>query len=433
MSENARACALNAKKASIALMGADKERKNKALEKVARALENNKDAIIKANESDMEKARESDLALPLVKRLVFDESKIDSVVQGIRDLINLPDPIGKTTYKSRLDEGLDLYRVTCPIGVIGVIFESRPDALVQISSLCLKSGNAVILKGGSEANSTNKILTEIISKASIEGGMPEGWISLMLTRDDVKELLEMENEVDLIIPRGSNSFVKMIMDNTSIPVLGHADGICHVYVDKDADEKTAVQVVHDAKTQYAAACNAAETVLINKERSNDLLPLIYEKFRKEGVEVFGCDETCRITGCEKTDDWHREYLDLKVSVKIVSDLREAIEHINMYGSGHTDAIITENGQTAREFMAFVDSGNVFLNCSTRFSDGFRYGFGAEVGISTSKIHARGPVGLDGLVTYKYKLFGSGQKVSDYSNKGRTFIHQSPEEDCPFDK
>jgi len=433
MTNPAKLSAINAKKASILLMGVSHTQRNNALGNIAKLLEKEKNNIFRANLKDIETAKEADLAKPLLKRLLFDENKLKDVISGINNLISLPDPIGKTTYASVLEEGLELYRVTCPIGVIGVIFESRPDALVQISTLCLKSGNAVILKGGFEANGTNGILAEIIAKASLEAGIPEGWIFLLLTRTDVSELLQMDDEVDLLIPRGSNSFVRMIMDNTRIPVLGHADGVCHTYIDEYAQEDKALKIVLDAKLQYPSACNATETILIHKKIAEKILPSLSDEFKRAEIEIFGCAKTKEIISCDEVTDWHSEYLDLKVSVKIVEDTDAAISHINRYGSGHTEAIITESDENAKKFMEFCDSGNVFKNCSTRFSDGFRYGFGAEVGISTSKIHARGPVGLEGLVTYKYKLFGSGQTVGEFSSGERSFIHEKTNKTSPFDR
>ena len=313
-------------------------------------------------------------------------------------MIELPDPVGKTLDSTELDKELELYRVSCPIGVIGVIFESRPDALVQISTLCLKSGNSVLLKGGREALCTNRILAEIIREATEKSGIPSGWIQLLETRDDVNEMLKMDQYIDLIIPRGSNEFVKFIMENSNIAVLGHADGICHCYVDADADIKMAVDIVVDSKTQYVAVCNATETLLVHKDAAKEFLPLLKEEMLKKNVELVGCERTREIidVAASSDEDWKTEYLDYKLSIKIVDNTAEAIDHINTYGSGHTDSIITSNKENAELFMNLVDSGNVFWNCSTRFSDGFRYGFGAEVGISTNKIHARGPVGLEGL-------------------------------------
>ncbi len=417
--------ALEAKQASIKLAVASAELKNKALEEIIKGLENHKNQIIKANQEDLERSKNENLAMPLLKRLKFDEGKIEDVIQGIKSLIALDDPVNVTQAITELDDGLELYRVSCPIGVIGIIFESRPDALVQISTLCLKSGNAVLLKGGSEAKNTNRILYEIIKEACRKANMPEGWIQLLESRDDVNEMLKMDKYINLIIPRGSNEFVRYIMDHSNIPVLGHADGICHCYVDADADINMAVDIVEDSKTQYVAVCNAAETLLVHQAVAEEFLPKLKEKLEKKQVELYGCEKTRKIIDIlpASEDDWKTEYLDYKLSIKLVSDIGEAIDHINQYGSGHTDAIITNNKENADLFMNLVDSGNVFLNCSTRFSDGFRYGFGAEVGISTNKIHARGPVGLDGLVIYKYKLFGNGHIVADYANKVKKFKHK----------
>jgi len=419
-----REMASNARKASILLAASDTRLKNKALEKIALELSDNKDEIIKANKIDLERSREENISAPLLKRLKFDESKISDVISGIYSLIKLEDPVGKTLMATELDEGLELYKVSCPIGVIGVIFESRPDALVQISTLCLKSGNSVLLKGGSEARTTNRILAEIISQATKEADIPEGWIQLLETRSDVNEMLKLDEYLDLIIPRGSNEFVRYIIDASRIPVLGHADGICHCYIDKDADFDMAVKIVVDSKTQYVAVCNATETILVHEKIAQKFLPLLKDELDEKGVILTGCDKTVNIISVVDAteEDWKTEYLDYKLSIKVVKDIQEAISHINTYGSGHTDSIITKSSEAASLFMDMIDSGNVFWNCSTRFSDGFRYGFGAEVGISTNKIHARGPVGLDGLVIYKYKLIGNGHIVEDYAGKKRTFKH-----------
>ncbi|MGE5607110.1 MAG: glutamate-5-semialdehyde dehydrogenase, partial [Bacteroidota bacterium] len=380
---------------------------------------------IRANQEDLNRSEQEHLAAPLLKRLKFDEVKLAEVVAGIRSLIQLEDPVGKTLLATELDQGLELYRVTCPIGVIGIIFESRPDALVQISTLCLKSGNSALLKGGSEATATNRILTDLIIQATQKADIPQGWVHLLETRADVNEMLKLDEYIDLIIPRGSNEFVRYIMDNSRIPVMGHADGICHCYVDADADLEMAVRIAVDSKTQYVAVCNATETLLVHKEVAAEFLPLLKRAMDEKKVELFGCPKTQSIINVQPATekDWQTEYLDYKLSIKVVENLEDAIEHINHYGSGHTDTIVTQNRANAEQFMNLVDSGNVFWNCSTRFSDGFRYGFGAEVGISTSKLHARGPVGLEGLVSYKYKLFGNGQVVEDFAQKKRSFKHK----------
>jgi len=405
-----------AKAASNPLAAAKTDDKNKALAKVAKALQSNAAQVAAANQQDLEEAQQNNLAGPLLKRLRFDQAKIAEVCQGIESLIQLEDPTGKTLYAMELDKGLELYKVTCPIGVVGIIFESRPDALVQISTLCLKSGNAVLLKGGSEASRTNRILTRIIAEASVKAGMPDGWIQLLETRQEVTDMLALDRQIDLIVPRGSNAFVRYIMDHTRIPVLGHADGICHVYVDGKADLDKAVRIVVDSKCQYVAVCNAAETLLVDESVAAQFLPKVKTALEQRDVEIRGCDKTQSIIPCKAAteEDWSTEYLDTILSIKVVAGVEEAVEHINTYGSRHTDTIVTEDRATAARFLERVDSADVFWNCSTRFSDGFRYGLGAEVGVSTNKIHARGPVGLEGLVIYKWRLLGDGHVVADYS-------------------
>lgn len=413
------------KKSSIKLAAVGTERKNKALAQIAQSLKEKQEEIIKANQEDLVRSEREKLPAPLLKRLKFDEGKIAEVIDGIHSLITLEDPVGKTLLATELDDGLELYKVTCPIGVIGVIFESRPDALVQIATLCLKSGNGVLLKGGSEAQETNRILAGIIIEAAEQIGIPPNWAALLETRADVTEMLKMDRFIDLIIPRGSNEFVRYIMDNSRIPVLGHADGICHCYVDAEADLETAAKIVVDSKTQYVAVCNALETLLVHESVAPEFLPAVKRLLDREKVELVGCAKTRELidAGPATEEDWKTEYLDYKLAVKVVSGVEEAVDHINTYGSGHTDSIITENEEKAAYFMDFVDAGNVFWNCSTRFSDGFRYGFGAEVGIATGKIHTRGPVGLEGLMIYKYRLVGDGHIVAEYANRSRTFKHK----------
>ena len=417
---------IDASDASILMAAATTEQKNNALLAIADSLLQNKQAIIKANMEDIERSEQESLAAPLLKRLKFDEKKLNDVVEGIKSLVLLEDPIGKTLFSTEMDSGLELFKVTCPIGVIGIIFESRPDALVQISTLCLKSGNSVLLKGGREAINTNRILAEIIDEASQKAGLPKGWISLLESRDDVNEMLKMDDYIDLLIPRGSNEFVRYIMNNSTIPVMGHADGICHVYIDKAADLDMALKVAVDSKTQSVAVCNATETLLVHKDIAKDFLPAIKSIYESKNVKMLGCKKTLDIieveTACQ--EDWKTEYLDYVISIKVVENCDEAISHINTYGSGHTDSIVTSDKYTALRFMNLVDSGNVFWNASTRFSDGFKYGFGAEVGISTSKLHARGPVGLEGLVSYKYLVAGEGHIVDDYATNKKSFSHKT---------
>jgi len=423
-----------AKAAGIRLAAIPSKQKDLALAQIRDALRDASSRIEAANRDDIKKAQADGLAKPLLKRLTFDAAKVVEVCQGIQDLIHLPDPVGKTLYAMELDDGLELYKVSCPIGVIGVVFESRPDALVQISTLCLKSGNAVLLKGGSEAQKTNQVLAEVIAQASYRAGIPEGWIQLLQTREDVGQILQMDRFIDLIIPRGSNQFVRFIMDHTRIPVMGHAEGICHVYVHQAADPEKAIRIIVDSKCQYVAVCNAAEKLLVDQAVASSLLPRIKAELDSKGVEIRGCQKTCQIIGCRPaTDqDWSAEYLDYIIAVKVVDGIEQAIDHINTFGSHHTDAIVTEDQAAAARFLQMVDSADVFWNCSTRFSDGYRYGLGAEVGISTGKIHARGPVGLEGLVIYKWKLIGKGHTVAPYCGPDpRPFRHRALDKDCPI--
>lgn len=393
-----------------------------ALSAIAQALEAHKEEIFAANKKDLAAADEKGVSPQIKKRLKFDESKLHACLAGIRQLAAMPDPVGKVLLERQLDEGLTLKRISVPIGVIGVIFEARPDALVQISALCIRSGNCAILKGGSETARSNRALFTVIRNAAVSAGLPENCLFQAESHSDIDELLSCDGFVDLLIPRGSNAFVRYIMDHTKIPVMGHAEGVCHVYVDRDADFAKAIPIVVDAKCQYTAACNAAETLLVDAPAAEAFLPKAAKALQDAGVTLYGDEQAVRLTGCAPmTEDWHTEYLDLKMSVRVVDGVQAAVEHINRYGSHHTDAIITENKATAATFEALVDSADVYCNCSTRFADGFRYGFGAEVGISTGKLHARGPVGIEGLQTYKYILEGSGQTVAPYCD-GRKEFH-----------
>lgn len=409
------------KESSFELAATSAQLRNQALEKMIQYLSQEKETIFKANEKDLALGKESQLPSPLLNRLKFDSHKLREVTEGIQGLIQMEDPLHKILLKRQLDQGLLLEKVTCPIGVIGVIFESRPDALVQISALCMKSGNGVLLKGGSEAAHTNRALFEIIEKAGIDAGLPDHFALLVETREDTREMLKWENYVDLIIPRGSNEFVRFIQDHSRIPVMGHADGVCHIYVDETADLNKALPIIWDSKTQYVAACNTVETLLVHQKSAPILLPILKEQM--EGVvQLRGCPQTRDIISVmESTPEDHAtEYLDYILSIKVVASLEEAIHHINQFGSHHTDCIITEDSHCKDQFFSLVDSAGVYQNCSTRFADGFRYGFGAEVGISTGKLHARGPVGLDGLVTYKYQLTGQGHVVAEYAEGKKAF-------------
>lgn len=424
MAEKARGAAW-----TLAATGADE--RNAALAHMAQLLAAEKEAVFAANHADVARAEAEGLAQPLLKRLVFGEEKLRQTIAGLEALAELPDPIGQTTMAREITEGLRLYRVTCPIGVIGVIFESRPDALVQIASLALKSGNSVLLKGGREALGTNAALCGILRRAAEAAGLPADFAQMMETREDVAAMLKEDGLIDLIIPRGSNAFVRYIMDNSRIPVLGHADGVCHVYVDRAADVSMAVEVAADSKVQNVAVCNAAETLLVHSDIAAEFLPAFADRMRREGVRLLGDDAARAIIACDPAaeDDWTAEYLDYVLSVRVVESLDAAIAHVNRYGSHHTDCIVTENGAAAREFMLRVDSAGVYHNVSTRFADGFVYGLGAEVGIATGKLHARGPMGLEGLTTYKYKLLGSGQLMAEMK-RGKPYTHRALDEDCP---
>lgn len=413
--ENFRELAKRTKYASIKLGGLTEVIKNSVLDKIANELEIHKQEIFNANEKDLTIAKEmiksGDLNEAVYKRLKFDENKLRDMIQGIRDLIKLPDPVNKTLLKRELDSGLVLEKISCPIGVLGVIFEARPDVIAQISALAIKSGNAVILKGGKEASNTNITIFSLIKSAiSSIKEFPIDALQQVFSREDVAEMLKCEGLIDLIIPRGGNSLVQFIKNNTKIPVLGHADGVCHIFVDASAKLDIATKIVIDAKTQYPSACNAVETLLIHKN-------FPHKKALCEALVA------ASITVEEHPTDWHKEYSDTILSLKPVSDIDEAIEHINTYGSGHTEAIITENQDNANRFLTSVDSAGVYHNVSTRFADGFRYGFGAEVGISTNKTHARGPVGLEGLTIYKYNIHGNGHIVADYANGTKKFNHK----------
>ena len=414
-----------AKQASVLLAVQDSTAKNAALQAIAEALLRHEAEILAANQLDLAEAERAGLAAPVLKRLKFDSAKLADVVAGVESLLQLPDPVGQTLSATELDSGLELYKVSCPIGVIGVIFESRPDALVQISSLCLKSGNAALLKGGTEALHSNRVLARLIYQATLSVGMPEKWLQLLESRAEVGEMLKLDDYIDLIVPRGSNAFVRYIKENTNIAVLGHADGICHVYVDAKADLAMACNIVVDSKCQYVSVCNAVETLLVHRDIAAAFLPDLWKELQAHGVKVLGCPETCAMIAVPPAseEDWKTEYLDYILSIRVVPDLLAGVQHINQYGSGHTEVIVTADAKAAATFMGLVDAGDVFWNCSSRFSDGYRYGLGAEVGISTNKIHARGPVGLEGLMIYKWLLKGQGQIVADYVAGRRQFTHR----------
>lgn len=415
MEKNFIEIAKQAKQASLKIAELNTEIKNSALNKIADFFETCKNEIFEANKKDLEEAeklvKDGEITKSTFNRLKLDENKMRDMIQGVRDIANLEDPIGKTLLQRELDEDLTLYKISCPIGVLGIIFEARPDVISQISSLAIKSSNAVILKGGKESKHTNEKIMEVINSALSEvAEFPKNVVQQVFTREDVEEMLKCDNYINLIIPRGGNNLVRFIKENTKIPVLGHASGICHIFIDESADIDMASRVVIDAKTQYPSACNAVETLLIHKDfpKANDLLASL---------------QLAEIKLVVNPDDWSTEYGDKILSYKFVDSVDEAIEHINTYGSGHTDSIITKNAENAEKFMNNVDSAGVYMNASTRFADGFRYGLGAEVGISTNKTHARGPVGLEGLTIYKYKLIGNGNIVDDYVKGAKHFHHK----------
>ena len=401
--------------------------KNRAIEAVAASLETSAAEILRANREDCEAAIADNISKPLYNRLKLDEAKLAGAIVGVRNVGTLPDPVGTVQIRRELDTGLVLERVACPVGVLGTIFEARPDAVVQIASLALKSGNGVLLKGGKEALRSCRAIAAAIRRGLEKSAVDPAAVRLLTTREETIAMLKLENYIDLIVPRGSNAFVRFVQDNTRIPVLGHADGICHIYADKAADPAKSLPILIDAKTGYPAACNAVETLLVHRDIAPQFLPAVAAELGARQVELRGDAIARQIEPSfapASEADWETEYTDLILSVKVVDSLEAAISHINQYGSRHTDAILTEDPQAAAIFLDRVDAAGVFHNCSTRFSDGFRYGFGAEVGISTQKMPPRGPVGLEGLVTYKYRLVGDGHVVATYSGKdAKPFTHR----------
>ncbi len=411
--------------ASIKISQTENHNRIKALNFMADYLEKNSKEILDANNADFSSAEKKGIPRALLSRLKLSKAKLNSGIQGVRKVGDLSDPVNQIQIKRELSKGLILERKTVPIGVLGVIFESRPDAVMQISSLAIRSGNGVMLKGGSEANLTNTSIVKAMQEGLNESGLDKNAICLLTSRKDSMAMLNLEKYINLIIPRGSNELVKFIQENTRIPVLGHADGICHLFIDIEANLEMALSVALDSKIQYPAACNAIETLLVHKDIASAFLEKAVPLFNSNDVKLVG-DKRAVELGLKyeaSSEDWKTEYLDLILSIKIVDDLEEAITHIQKYSSKHTDGIITANSNTANKFMNVVDSAGVFHNCSTRFADGFRYGFGAEVGISTQTLPPRGPVGLEGLVTYKYFLKGDGNIVDDFSSGKAIFTHK----------
>ncbi len=419
------------RRAARQLVTLSPEIRGQALEQIALGLESHAAAILEANQQDRHRAaawvEQGHLSAAAYARLKLDEAKLATMISSVRGVQSLPDLVGQAQWIRELDEGLILERRTCPLGVLGVIFESRPDALTQIASLALKTGNSVLMKGGSEALYSCQQLTQVIHTAlSHIPGFPVAAVQLLTTREEIRELLALENAIDLIIPRGSKSFVQFIQANTSIPVLGHADGICHLYVDQQADLRMAVDLTIDAKVSYPSACNAIETLLVHEQIAPQFLPQVAQTLQEQGVELRGCERSrqwAEMVPATETD-WATEYGDLVLSIRVVEDLETAIRHVQTFGSHHTEAIVTADPRAAETFLTQVGAAGVFHNASTRFADGYRYGFGAEVGISTQTLPPRGPVGIEGLVTYQYQLRGQGHRVSDYTGPGaRSFTHR----------
>ena len=432
-----------AKRASRSLASLDEAKRNRVLDAMAAALESSEAELLAANHQDMQSAtsRSAEDALPAstLSRLKLTEAMLREMFEQVRSVVALPDPLNRQLDEIELDDadpytsqareitksGLHLEKVSVPLGVLAVIFEARPDAVTQIASLAIKSGNAVILKPGREVEHTAKAIVQVLRTALASEGVAEDAISLVLGREAVTELLAMHDLIDMVIPRGSKWLVEYVQANTRIPVLGHSEGICHIYVDRAADQELSLRVIEDAKLDYPAACNAVETVLVHRGIAQEFLPKLLTRLRERGVIVHG-DERVRSLDNEvqSVAAWHREYGEPEIAVGVVNSLDAAIDHIHKHGSAHTESILTEDAATAEKFLGEVDAAGVFHNASTRFADGFRYGFGAEVGISTSKLHARGPVGLEGLTTYKYVLRGHGHIAGDYRGPdGRVFTHR----------
>ena len=424
---------LRARRAARELARLSAEQRNQVLLAAADRLLAREAEILKANREDCEaleqEIRSGTASAALLKRLKTSSAGVSDMAGQIRDVARLEDPLGRVLSTTELDDGLTLQKVSCALGVVAVIFESRPDVVPQVGSLAIKTGNGLVLKGGAEAQNTNRVLVAVWHEAlaAVSPSLRHAICSLV-DRADVARILEMDRDIDLVVPRGSTEFVNYVFQHSRIPVLGHGSGICHIYVDSAADLSMAREVIVDAKTQYPAACNSVEKVLIHKDVAGEFVPELVSVLQSAGVEVRGCPQTAKLLPRSQIiaateEDWHTEYGDLKITIKVVSDMAQAIEHINHYGSRHTESILTRDARTAELFMNEVDAASVFHNASTRFADGFRYGLGAELGISNSKLHARGPVGLEGLRTYKYKLHGSGQTVTDYAQGKRTFKHR----------
>jgi glutamate-5-semialdehyde dehydrogenase len=402
-----------AKRASSIVASADSNQKNQALKQMAIALDESRATLIAANAKDLANGEAKGLSAPMLDRLTINDEAIDKMVTSLEQVASLPDPVGGITDMRFLDSGIQLGKMRVPLGVIGIIYESRPNVTVEAASLCLKSGNATILRGGSEAIHSNTAIAACISKGLEQAQLPADSVQVVETvdREAVAQLITMTDYVDIIIPRGGKGLIERISNDAKVPVIKHLDGICHVYVDDEADVAKAIKIADNAKTRRYGVCNAMETLLVHKNIAETVLPELAAIYQHKGVELRGCEKTRKVLSeinVATEEDWSTEYLAAILSIKIVDDLSAAIEHINTYSSAHTDAIITENYTKSRKFLRQVDSSSVMVNASTAFADGFEYGLGAEIGISTDKIHARGPVGLEGLTSQKYIVLGDGE-------------------------
>ena len=420
--------AIAAKAASRVLAILNSATKNEALYQMAHALERSSEDLLAVNREDVDHAREQSISPSALARMKLSPEKVKQMASGLRAVAALADPAGKILFRSELDDGLELKKITTPFGVIAAIVEARPDAVTQLCALALKSGNALMIKAGSEIHRTTQAILAAFGRALESTPVPAHAFVNVEGREAIHELLKLDDYVDLVVPRGSSELVRFVLANTRIPVIGHAEGVCHIYVESSANQEMAISLILDAKTQAPATCNAVETVLVDQAIAREFLPMLVKSLRSAEVKVRGCVSTRMICGdgveLVNEAEWHREYGDLILAIRVVPDIEEAIEHIEKFGSHHTDCIVTQDAEVANRFLRGVDSAGVFHNVSTRFADGYRYGFGAEVGIATGKLHARGPVGLEGLVTYKYVISGKGQCVGQYLGpKARRFKHE----------
>ncbi|HEX7410500.1 MAG TPA: glutamate-5-semialdehyde dehydrogenase [Candidatus Binatia bacterium] len=402
-----------ARQAARLVAAASADTKNRCLRGAAEQLRANRSRLLEANREDVWRGREAGLSAALLDRLTLTEARIDAMAKGVEEVAQLPDPVGETMAQWRRPNGLEIGQVRIPLGVVGVIYESRPNVTADAAALCLKAGNAVVLKGGSEALATNSAIAAVLAEAAAAAELPATAVQLIATaeREAVQVLLKQSQYIDVIIPRGGESLIRAITASSSIPVIQHYAGVCHTYVDEHADLAMAERICLNAKVQRPGVCNAMENMLVHAAVAPQFLPPMIRSFEQAGVEIRGCERTRQIVPGVRPateEDWRTEYLDLILAVKVVDSLAEAIDFINTYGTGHSDAIVTEHLRQARQFLAQVDSAAVYVNASTRFTDGYEFGFGAEVGISTNRLHARGPMGLRELTTYKYVVYGSGQ-------------------------